>query len=40
MAPEVDGKVYFFSDEEVEYGEYYRIKITKSSGYDLYGERV
>lgn len=40
MAPEVDGKVYFFSGEEVEYGEYYRIKITKSSGYDLYGERV
>lgn len=40
MAPEVDGKVYFFSGEEVECGEYYRIKITKSSGYDLYGERV
>lgn len=40
MAPEVDGKVYFFSGEEVEYGEYYRIKITKSSGYDFYGERV
>lgn len=40
MAPEVDGKVYFFSGEEVEYGKYYRIKITKSSGYDLYGERV
>ena len=40
MAPEVDGKVYFFSDDEVEYGNYYRIKIIKSSGYDLYGERV
>ena len=38
-APDIDGKVYFFSSEEVEYGESYDIKIIKSEGYDLYGER-
>ncbi len=38
-APDIDGKVYFFSGEEVEYGFEYDIKIIKSSGYDLYGER-
>lgn len=38
-APDIDGKVYFFSGEEVEYGKYYDIKITKATGYDLYGER-
>ncbi len=38
-APDIDGKVYFFSSEEVEYGNTYDIKIIKSSGYDLYGER-
>ena len=39
-APDVDGKIYFFSDSEVEYGKYLRVKITKVTGYDLYGERV
>ena len=39
-APDVDGKIYFFSDEEVEYGEYINVKIIKATGYDLYGERV
>lgn len=39
-APEIDGKIYFFSGEEVEYGKYYDIKITKATGYDLYGERT
>ncbi len=39
-APDIDGKVYFFSSEEVEYGESYDIKIIKSTGYDLYGERL
>lgn len=39
-APDVDGKVYFFSSEEVEYGKTYRIKIIKATGYDLYGERI
>ena len=38
-APDVDGKVYFFSDDEIDYGSDYDIKIIKSTGYDLYGER-
>ena len=38
-APDIDGKVYFFSGEEVEYGQTYDVKIIKSTGYDLYGER-
>lgn len=39
-APDIDGKIYFFSGEEVQYGEYYDVKIKTSTGYDLYGERV
>lgn len=39
-APDIDGKVYFFSGEEVEYGKYYDVKIIKATGYDLYGERL
>ncbi len=39
-APDVDGKVYFFSSEEVEYGKNYNVKITAASDYDLYGERL
>ncbi|MBQ8427016.1 MAG: 30S ribosomal protein S12 methylthiotransferase RimO [Clostridia bacterium] len=39
-APDIDGKIYFFSGDEVEYGKYYDIKITKATGYDLYGERL
>ena len=38
-APDVDGKVYFFSSEEVEYGKYIDVLITKAEDYDLYGER-
>ncbi len=39
-APDIDGKVYFFSSEEIEYGKYYDIKINMATGYDLYGERL
>lgn len=39
-APDIDGKVYFFSGEEVEYGKYYQVEIAKATGYDLYGERL
>ena len=39
-APEIDGKVKFFSGDEVIFGEYYDVKITNAFGYDLYGERI
>ncbi|MBR1968668.1 MAG: 30S ribosomal protein S12 methylthiotransferase RimO [Clostridia bacterium] len=39
-APDIDGKVYFFSADDVEYGTTYQIKIIKATGYDLYGERL
>ena len=39
-APDVDGRILFFSSEPVEYGEYLRVKIIKESGYDLVGERL
>jgi ribosomal protein S12 methylthiotransferase len=39
-APDIDGKVLFFSQDEVENGKYYKIKITKLLGYDLLGERL
>jgi ribosomal protein S12 methylthiotransferase len=39
-APDIDGKIYFFSSEEVEYGKYYNVKIKKATGYDLYGVRL
>lgn len=40
FAPDIDGKVFFFSEDEIEYGEYYNVKILSHQGYDLYGERV
>ena len=39
-APDVDGKIYFFSGEEVNFGETLDVKIVKATDYDLYGERV
>lgn len=39
-APDVDGKIYFFSGEEVEFGKFYDVKIMKADGYDLFGERL
>ncbi|MBO4251290.1 MAG: 30S ribosomal protein S12 methylthiotransferase RimO [Clostridia bacterium] len=39
-APDIDGNVKFFSGEEVVRGEFYEVKITGVSGYDLYGERI
>ena len=39
-APDIDGKVYFFSSDEVEYGKFYNVLIIKATGYDLYGERI
>ncbi len=38
--PDIDGRVNFFSSEEVENGKYYKVKIIKATGYDLLGERI
>ncbi len=35
-APDIDGKVYFYAGEARQ-GEYYRVRIEKTDGYDLYG---
>lgn len=40
FAPEIDGKVYFFSEKEIKNGEYYDVKILKADGYDLIGKRI
>ena len=39
-APDIDGRIYFFSADEVCYGKYYDVKIIQAVDYDLYGERV
>ena len=39
-APDIDGKVYFFSDKETEKGKFYNVRILKADSYDYYGERI
>lgn len=39
-APDIDGKVYFTSDYDVNQGETYRVLIKKSNSYDLFGEVI
>ena len=34
---EIDGKVYFTAQTEVNQGEWYKVKIEKADAYDLYG---
>ena len=36
-APEIDGKIYFNSNDVINQGEYYDVLITKATKYDLYG---
>jgi ribosomal protein S12 methylthiotransferase len=38
-APTVDGNIYFSSESQVEYGNYYTIKVVKARDYDLIGAR-
>ena len=38
-APDIDGKVYFFSAEETLNNTTVKVQINKATGYDLYGER-
>lgn len=37
---EIDGFVFFKSDEELIAGDFYNIKITEAGDYDLIGERI
>ena len=39
-APSVDGKIYFFSGEEVVNGECYMVRLDSFSDYNFYGERL
>ncbi len=39
-APDIDGKVYFTSDDIVNQGEYYKVLIEKVNEYDLYGRNT
>ncbi len=39
-APDIDGKVYFFSADEIDRDKTIKVKILKATGYDLYGERL
>ena len=36
-APDIDGRVYFTSDDDINQGEYYLVKINETDEYDLYG---
>ena len=37
---DVDGKIYFSSNESLKEGDKVKVKITKASVYDLYGEKI
>ncbi len=39
-APDVDGKIYFFSDVPLVRGDRINVKIIGADGYDLYGEKI
>lgn len=39
-APEIDGKVYFYSDRKIPEGEILMVKITEAMDFDLMGEAV
>ena len=39
-APDVDGRIYFKSDEKIKEGEFCRVKITEAVDYDLVGIKI
>ncbi|WP_295211742.1 30S ribosomal protein S12 methylthiotransferase RimO [Ruminococcus sp.] len=39
-APEIDGKIFFLSDDKVRVGEYVNVKIDDTMDYDLIGSKV
>lgn len=40
QAPEVDGKIYFSSEDPAEEGEFYRVRLDIYDSYDFYGKAV
>ena len=39
-APEVDGKIFFMADRQLKIGDFVKVKIVKSSEYDLLGKLI
>ena len=39
-APDVDGKIYFFSSRRLDVGEFYTVKIEEAVDYDLVGKVI
>ncbi len=39
-APDVDGKIYFFTEDDLKVGDRLNVRIKKAIGYDLYGEKA
>ena len=37
-APDSDGEVHFFADDELQEGSFVNVRITRADTYDLYGE--
>lgn len=40
QAPDIDTLTYFESDEPIELGQFYMVKINKIKGYDLFGTKI
>ena len=39
-APEIDGKIFFLSEDKVRVGEYVKVKIDDTMDYDLIGSKM
>ena len=39
-APDIDGKIFFSSEEKLESGQYVKVRITDTLDYDLLGEVI
>ena len=40
QAPDVDGKIYFASDDPAEEGSFYKVRLDVYDSYDFYGKAV
>ena len=39
-APEIDGKIFFLSEDKIRVGEYVNVKIDDTLDYDLIGSKI